>query len=82
MKVDKRIKLPKCLLERGEVTFSCQYCKDFTGRSTGVVFTHMCDVHGMKPFSCKKCDFTSKNKTSMYNHETRYCHKLGNKRSD
>ena len=80
--VDKRIKLPKRLLGRGEVTFSCQYCKDFTGRSTGVVFTHMCDVHGMKPFSCKKCDFTSKNKTSMYNHETRYCPKLGNKRSD
>ena len=79
VKVDKRIKLPKCLLERGEVTFSCQYCKDFTGRSTGVIFTHMCDVHGMKPFSCKKCDFTSKNKTSMYNHETHYCYKLGNK---
>ena len=56
--------------------------KDFTGRSTGVIFTHMCDVHGMKPFSCRKCDFTSKNKTLMYNHETRYCHKLGNKRSD
>ena len=82
VKVDKRIKLPKCLLDREEATFSCQYCKDFTGRSTGVVFTHMCDVHGMKPFSCRKCDFTSKNKTSMYNHETRYCHKFGNKRSD
>ena len=82
VKVDKRIKLPKCLLDREEATFSCQYCKDFTGRSTGVIFTHMCDVHGMKPFSCRKCDFTSKNKTLMYNHETRYCHKLGNKRSD
>ena len=82
VKVDKRIKLPKRLLERGETIFRCQYCKDFTGRSTGVVFTHMCDVHGMKPFSCKKCDFTSKNKTSMYNHKTRYCHKLGNKQSD
>ena len=77
--VDKRIKLLKHLLGRGEPAFSCQYCKDFTGRSTGVVFTHMCDVHGMKPFSCKKCDFTSKNKTLMYNHQTRYCPKLGNK---
>ena len=79
VKVDKQIKLPKCLLERGEPTFICQYCKDFKGRSSGVVFTHMCDVHGLKPFSCKNCDFTSKNKTLMYNHETHYCPKLGNK---
>ena len=81
VKVDKRIKLPKRSVGT-EPRFSCQYCKNFTGRSTGVVFTHMCDVHGIKPFSCRNCHFTSKNKTSMYNHETRYCPKLGNKRSE
>ena len=81
VKVDKRIKLPKRSVGT-EQRFSCQYCKNFTGRSTGVVFTHMCDVHGIKPFSCRNCHFTSKNKTSMYNHETRYCPKLGNKRSE
>ena len=81
VKVDKRIKLPKRLLGT-EVTFGCQNCKNFTGRSAGVVFTHMCDVHRIKPFSCRNCHFTSKNKTSMYNHQTRYCSKLGNKRSE
>ena len=55
--------------------FKCPDC-DFVGKSTGKVYSHMVDAHGMANFTCDYCKFTTKNKTSFYNHNTRYCRKL------
>ena len=55
--------------------FKCPDC-DFVGKSLGKVYSHMADAHGMVNFTCDYCKFTTKNKTSFYNHNTRYCRKL------
>ena len=51
--------------------FKCPDC-DYVGKSTGKVYSHMTDAHGMANFTCDYCKFTTKNKTSFYNHSTKY----------
>ena len=68
----RKVKNPKQKLVRNEFWFFCQYC-DYFGKSSGIVFGHMCEKHGIEPFKCSKCKFSTGNKTSFYNHITRYC---------
>ena len=63
------------LLSVSNGNFKCPDC-DYVGKSTGKVYSHMVDAHGMANFTCDYCKFTTKNKTSFYNHNTRYCRKL------
>ena len=55
--------------------FKCPDC-DYVGKSTGKVYSHMADAHGMANVTCNYCKFTTENKMSFYNHNTRYCRKL------
>ena len=62
-------------------TFVCPKC-DFTGKSSGKVYTHMAENHGMEKFECDFCKFNTGNKTSFDNHKKRYCRKLKNTVTD
>ena len=62
-------------------TFACPKC-DFTGKSSGKVYTHMAENHGMEKFECDYCKFNTGNKTSMANHKKMYCRKLKNTVTD
>ena len=70
----RQVKMPKQKLVRKKVLFFCEYC-DHSGKSSGIVFVHMCKEHGIEPFKCSECKFATGNKTSFYNHITRYCKK-------
>ena len=61
--------------------FKCPNC-DYVGKSTGKVYSHMADSHGMAYFTCEYCTFTTKNKTSFYNHNTKYCRGRKQERTD
>ena len=65
-------KTPKYRNQDGVVSFDCPQC-NYSGKSAGIVYSHMADKHGMDSFVCEFCKFVTKNKTSMYNHRTRYC---------
>ena len=67
-----QVKNPKQKLVCNQVFFFCQYCDHF-GKSSGIVFAHMCEKHGIEPFKCSKCKFSTGNKTSFYKHITRFC---------
>ena len=55
--------------------YKCRKC-DFIAGSGGAVYKHMADFHGMEKFTCTYCKFSTGNKTSMYNHKTRYCREI------
>ena len=55
--------------------FACPQC-DFTGKSSGKVYTHMAENHGMAKFECDYCKFRTGNKTLMANHKREYCREL------
>ena len=59
----------------GSIGFACPEC-NFTGKSSGIVHSHMVDVHKMEKLVCSYCKFSTKNSTSFYNHTTRYCRKI------
>ena len=58
------------------VQFACSEC-NFTAKSSGKVHVHMVDNHNILLLVCEYCKFTTKNSTSMYNHKTKYCQKIG-----
>ena len=58
------------------VQFACSEC-NFTAKSLGKVHVHMVDNHNISLLVCEYCKFTTKNSTSMYNHKTKYCRKIG-----
>ena len=60
--------------EKGK-RYKCRECI-FVAGSSGAVYKHMADMHGMSKFTCSYCKFSTGNKTSMYNHTTRYCRRL------
>ena len=66
------VKKPKQKVVRNKVLFFCQYC-NHSGKSSSIVFAHMCEKHGIEPFKCSKCKFSIGNKTSFYNHITHFC---------
>ena len=70
----RQVKMPKQKVVRKKVLFFCEYC-DHSGKSSGIVFAHMCKEQGIQPFKCSKCKFAMGNKTSFYNHITHYCKK-------
>ena len=70
----RQVKMPKQKVVCKKVLFFCEYC-DHSGKSSGIVFAYMCKEHGIEPFKCSKCKFATGNKTSFYNHITRYCKK-------
>ena len=55
---------------------------NYMGKSTGKVYSHMADAHGMANFTCDYHKFTTKNKTSFYNHSTKYCRGRKQERTD
>ena len=57
---------------QGVPRFRCPSC-DFIGRSMGRTYSHMADEHDGETFLCPKCQFTSKNPTSLHNHRKLYC---------
>ena len=59
----------------GSIGFACPEC-NFTGKSLGIVHSHMVDVHKLQKLVCGYCKFSTKNSTSFYNHTTRYCRKI------
>ena len=61
--------------------FKCPNC-DYVGKSTGKVYSHMADSHGMTYFIGEYCKFTTKNKTLFYNHSTKYCRGRKQERTD
>ena len=76
---EKDMKSPICGKNtKGVKVFKCTYC-NFSGGSSGVVYSHMNKEHGMEKFVCSYCHFATGNKTSMYNHSTRYCRALKKK---
>ena len=70
----RQVKMPKQNVVRKKVLFFCKYC-DHSGKSSGIIFAHMCKEHGIEPFKCSKYKFATGNKTSFYNHITHYCKK-------
>ena len=62
-------------VKRESNLFACPQC-DFTGKSSGKVYTHMAENHGMTKFECDYCKFRTWNKTSMANHKREYCREL------
>ena len=68
----RQVKMLKQKVVSKKVLFFCQYC-DHSGKSSGIVFVHMCKEHGIEPFKCSKCKFSTGNKTSFYNHITHFC---------
>ena len=76
----KDLKSPICVKNtKGVKVFKCTYC-NFSGGSSGVIYSHMNKDHGMEKFVCSYCHFATGNKTSMYNHSTRYCRALKKKK--
>ena len=69
---EDNVKKPKSTIINNRVIFMCQYC-NYTGKSSGVIFSHMCEKHGIKKLKCRNCSFKTANRTSFYNHITRYC---------
>ena len=59
----------------GTIGFACPEC-NFTGKSSGIVHSHMVDVHKLQKLVCGCCKFSTKNSTSFYNHTMRYCRKI------
>ena len=45
---DENVKKPKSTIINNRVIFTCQYCNNYTGKSLGVIFSHMCEKHGIK----------------------------------
>ena len=70
----REVKMPKQKVVHKKVLFFCEYC-DYSGKSSGIIFAHMCKEHRIEPFKCSKCKFATGNKTSFYNHITHYCKK-------
>ena len=70
----QNVKRPKSAIIKNRVIFMCQYCK-YRGKSSGIVFSHMVEKHGIKKLKCSNCSFKTANRTSLYNHMTRYCKK-------
>ena len=70
---EDNVKKPKSKIINNRVIFICQYCNTYTGKSSGVIFSHMCQQHGIKKLTCGNCSFKTANRTSFYNHITRYC---------
>ena len=69
---EDNVKKPKSRVINNRVIFMCQYC-NYTGKSSGVIFSHMCEKHRIKKLKCRNCSFKTANRTSFYNHITRYC---------
>ena len=63
--------------DKHKVGRSIYYCSEctFTAASAGKVYTHKVDTHKMEKLVCNFCKFTTKNSTSMYNHNKMYCPK-------
>ena len=58
-------------LTHGHVRYKCPQC-EHTKMSKGAIFTHLCDVHDMVPFTCSSCGFSTSNHTSLQNHELQH----------
>ena len=58
-------------LTHGHVRYKCPQC-EHTKMSKGAIFTHLCDVHDIVPFTCSSCGFSMSNHTSLRNHELRH----------
>ena len=65
---------PSSAYFRGQQRYNCPSC-DFVGRSMGRTYSHMVDKHNATTLRCERCDFSTKNPTSLHNHRTRYCRK-------
>ena len=55
--------------------FACPEC-NFTEKSSGIVHSHMVDVHKLEKLVCGYCKFSTKNSTSFYTHTMRYCRNI------
>ena len=81
-KTDERSNSTKPLhIPGARIGFACPECY-FTGKSSGIVHSHMVDVHKLQKLVCGYCKFSTKNSTSFYNHTTRYCRKITEERKD
>ena len=75
-KTDERSNSTKPLhIPRASIGFACPEC-NFTGKSSGIVHSHMVDVHKLQKLVCGYCKFSTKNSTSFYNDTMRYCRKI------
>ena len=61
---EKDMKSPICGKNtKGVKVFKCTYC-NFSGGSSGVVYSHMNKEHRMEKFVCSYCHFATGNKTN------------------
>ena len=69
---------PICSSFQGHTRYKCPSC-NYMGRSVGRTYAHMVDNHNASSLSCQKCSFTTKNPTSLHNHNKLYCAKRDRK---
>ena len=69
---------PICSSFQGHTRYKCPSC-NYMGRSVGRTYAHMVDNHNARSLACQKCSFTTKNPTSLHNHNKLYCAKRDRK---